>query len=361
VPAVDVTLATLAQQPGGVWRHLSDLAAGLAERGVGVRVALPDAAADLHARAARQGLDVVSLSATGGDIWHVHLHDTLDVRAAAALGRRRLGREATVATEHLPRTNASDRTLLPGHRRSPGAQTAKLMFKRAELRLTGATITVSHAAKAFMLDRYGRAAETVVVVPNGIAAPPAATDPPDREPGAMAVVAVGALIMQKGMDVLIEASVGASGWHVRIVGDGPHLDQLRGHAATTGASAELIGWSEEPMAEIRAADVFCLPSRWESFGYVVLEAMAIGRPVVGSDVDAVPELVQDGVTGVLVPAEDPAALRAALDALAADPARRRALGQAATVRARDGFGVDRMVDATIAVYEQALRRRRTRG
>jgi glycosyltransferase involved in cell wall biosynthesis len=76
----------------------------------------------------------------------------------------------------------------------------------------------------------------------------------------------------------------------------------------------------------REATVFALPSIYEGFGMPFLEAMAYGLPCVGSDVCAIPEIVRDGETGVIVPARDPRALHAALAALAADPARAAALG-----------------------------------
>ena len=351
---MQVTLATFARQPGGVWRNMMDLARALPERGADVRVAVPADAAGLRERAREAGLAVVALSDTSGDVWHAHLHDTLDRAAAMALVRRRAGsRQSTVVTEHLPRTNATDPTLLD-HRRTPGADRMKVMYKRVMLRAADATITVSDAARSFMLERYGAAARGVVVVHNGFD-PPAAIAPPDRD-GDVLVVAAGALIVQKGMDVLIDAAKGAQGWRVRIIGDGPHLDTLRTRAA--GAPVELIGWSERSLEELGASDVFCLPSRWESFGYVVLEAMALGRPVVGSNVDAVPELVEAGVTGLLVPPEDPAALRAVLDDLAADPELRARLGAAGARRARERFALAPMVDGTLAVYERAIAGRR---
>jgi glycosyltransferase involved in cell wall biosynthesis len=359
VRGVQVTLATFARQPGGVWRNMMDLAHALPERGAEVRVAVPGDADDLRERARAAGLAVVSLRDTSGDVWHAHLHDTLDPATAVELLRRKVGsRQSTVVTEHLPRTNATDPGLLD-HRRTPGADRLKVTYKRVLLRAADATITVSDAARSFMVTRYGSAAREVVVVHNGFAPPAEISAPPDtRLDGDVLVLAAGALIVQKGMDVLIDAAKGGQGWRVRIIGDGPHLDTLRKRALD--APVELPGWSDRALEEVAAADVFCLPSRWESFGYVVLEAMALGRPVVGSDVDAVPELVEDGVTGLLVAPEDPAALRAALDRLAADPRLRARLGAAGARRARERFGLAPMVDGTLAVYERAIAARRGR-
>jgi starch synthase len=80
--------------------------------------------------------------------------------------------------------------------------------------------------------------------------------------------------------------------------------------------------------EYVSANLFCLPSVQESLGIVFLEAMAAGLPVVACRAAAIPEVVEDGVTGVLAPPRDPAGLAAALEALIADPGRARAMGEA---------------------------------
>jgi glycosyltransferase involved in cell wall biosynthesis len=98
------------------------------------------------------------------------------------------------------------------------------------------------------------------------------------------------------------------------------------------------------------SDVFVMCSLWEGLGLVFLEAMATGLPVLATRVSAVPEVVRDGETGVLVPAADANALSAAMGELAADPARRRALGATGRRRVRAEFGLERMIEETLAVY-----------
>jgi len=96
--------------------------------------------------------------------------------------------------------------------------------------------------------------------------------------------------------------------------------------------------------EYANADVFCLPSVQEGFGIVFLEAMVAGLPVVACRAAAVPEVVLDGQTGLLVPPRDPVALATALGTLLADPERARALGRAGAERA-EGFGVEAVARA----------------
>ena len=96
--------------------------------------------------------------------------------------------------------------------------------------------------------------------------------------------------------------------------------------------------------------MFVHTSRWEGFGIVLLEAMLASLPIVATRVSAVPEVVVDGETGLLVEPGDVEALAAALDALLADPERARALGAAGAQRARSEFSVARMAERTIGVY-----------
>jgi glycosyltransferase involved in cell wall biosynthesis len=114
-----------------------------------------------------------------------------------------------------------------------------------------------------------------------------------------------------------------------------------------------------PQAELytlmaRAAVVVC-PSRRDGLPVVCAEAMAHARPVVASAVGGLPDMVRDGETGLLVPPRDPAALRAAIDRLLADPELRRRLGCAARDRIAELCSWERVLDRTIQAYEDALR------
>lgn len=154
-----------------------------------------------------------------------------------------------------------------------------------------------------------------------------------RRPGPV-VLSVARMYPRKRLDDLLRAGAILGGRiadaRIRIVGQGPQRDALvRLHAELAlGDSVQLLGdLSRERLAEEYVnADLFCLPSVQEGFGIVFLEAMAAGLPVVACRAAAIPEVVLDGVTGVLTPPRDPAALAEALEGLLRDPGRAGRLG-----------------------------------
>jgi glycosyltransferase involved in cell wall biosynthesis len=111
----------------------------------------------------------------------------------------------------------------------------------------------------------------------------------------------------------------------------------------------------DDMPDLMAAcDVVVLPSRAEALPTALMEAAAAGRPVVATRVGGVPEVVEDGRTGLLVPAGDPHALARALASVLADPVRAAALGDAARALARQRFGIDRQVERTIELWTRVV-------
>jgi glycosyltransferase involved in cell wall biosynthesis len=172
-----------------------------------------------------------------------------------------------------------------------------------------------------------------VVVPDGMGEP---EEPPH-------VLFVGRLSEEKGVLELLDATEGIPRV---IVGDGP----LR--ARVPDAVGFVPPGELGPYYE-RAAVVVC-PSRREGYGVVAREAMAHGRPVVASAVGGLVDAVEDGVTGILVPPRDPAALRGAIERLLGDEELRRRLGHAARDMARHELSWEEATSTTIAAYEQAL-------
>ena len=182
-------------------------------------------------------------------------------------------------------------------------------------------------------------ARDVRVVPSGVAIP-ADVGEPDDPPHALFV---GRLSEEKGILDFIEAMDGTPRV---IVGDGP----LR---ARVPDAVGFVPPSEVGAYYERAAVVVC-PSHREGYGVAAREAMAHGRPVVASAVGGLLDAVEDGVTGVLVPPRDPAALRRAVQALMSDPELRRRLGSAARDAAREKFSWGVTTEATIAAYRDAV-------
>ena len=125
---------------------------------------------------------------------------------------------------------------------------------------------------------------------------------------------------------------------LRVVGTGPDLARLErlSRELEIGERVEFLGHVDfaRLAGEYRRADVFCLPSRQEGFGIVFLEAMAAGLPIVAARAAAVPEVVIDGESGVLVDPDRPDELAAALDRLISDPGERRRLGEAGRSRVK---------------------------
>jgi glycosyltransferase involved in cell wall biosynthesis len=110
-------------------------------------------------------------------------------------------------------------------------------------------------------------------------------------------------------------------------------------------------------AILAAADVFVLSSLWEGNPLSIMEAMAAGKPVIATAVGGVPELVEDGVSGILVPPRTPDALAEAMILLAREAVLRRKMGEVARQRALERFGVDRMAREYERLYLKLLQRR----
>jgi glycosyltransferase involved in cell wall biosynthesis len=175
----------------------------------------------------------------------------------------------------------------------------------------------------------------------------------------MRVICIGAMHLLKGYDLLLEATaVAVEPWQLVIVGDGPERARLEAKTAALppGRFVTFAGWQVDPTNAVLGADVLCAPSRYESFSYVIIEAMALARPVVATAVDGAPEAVSDGVTGRLVPAEDPPSLAAALDELARDPKGRIGMGREGRARVAAEFEVTQMVRRTLQLYTQVRER-----
>jgi len=178
------------------------------------------------------------------------------------------------------------------------------------------------------------------------------------------LVAVAALVRRKGLDVLLEAVAGLDAAQMRvlvwIVGEGEERQRLEEQARRLGVAAQLsfLGRRADVADLLHAADVAVLPSRQEGMGVAALEAMAAGRAVVASEVGGLGYAVVDKRTGLLVPAEDPSALAAALGRLIRDPELRQRLAMEGPRRIAERFLPEQMIDAYERLYLDVMKRRR---
>lgn len=220
---------------------------------------------------------------------------------------------------------------------APGWDARARLLRRAR-----AVVVPSHYL-AGLVQRWGAAQARVRVVPN---AAPDGVGPARLagRGGALRIAFVGRLTNWKGVDTLLVALKELDGATAAIAGDGPAGPLLQGLAAQLGLAGRVrfLGrCGPDRVSELlRDSDVLVLPSLYEGLSHTVLEAMAQGVPCVASDRGGNPELIRDGVEGLLVPALDPDALRCALSGLDRDRERLAALSAGARCRARE-FSLDR--------------------
>ena len=141
------------------------------------------------------------------------------------------------------------------------------------------------------------------------------------------------------------------------VGEGEQHDALHRLAIDLGVeqACRFVGVREDIADILAAADLFVLPSLSEGFPFVLLEALAMGRPVVASRVNGVPELIEDQKTGLLVPPRDPMALARAIRDMLSDPNAASKMGAEGRALVQERFTVERMVANTTAIFDAALR------
>jgi glycosyltransferase involved in cell wall biosynthesis len=228
-------------------------------------------------------------------------------------------------------------------------------------------IAVSDAAGRWLVAQHWARPDQVVTVHNGVQAErrPGAGPRIRRELGipaqATVVMMLSVLRPEKGHDVGIEAVAELRrrdpDLHLVIVGDGPTRPDLETRAARLDGAVTMVGHRDDVMDLLDAADVLLHPSRIDAFPGALLEAMAAGVPPVATAVGGIPEIIDHGATGVLVPAPPaPRPLAEALEPLVRDRALREALSAAGRRRFLRDFSADRWAARTRAVYEHAIAR-----
>ena len=219
-------------------------------------------------------------------------------------------------------------------------------------------IAVSDAVKADLVQRAGVPDELVQVIPSGVKVDPLFRQP-ERGPDHVPVVGTaGPLEPIKGHTVFLQAAqeVLSQGIDAEflIAGSGPEEENLRRFARELGIADHVtfVPYVREYTEVLEAMDIFCLPSLQQGLGTVMLEAMALGKPVVASGVGGVYSVVHDGETGLLSPRRDWAALAERIMALLSDPELAGRIGENARRLVAKQFSVERMVAATARLYRE---------
>ncbi|CAN5762239.1 glycosyltransferase family 4 protein [soil metagenome] len=367
-------LQVLQPEDGGVAEHVLLLARGLTRRGFHVEVA-SSATNAIRPALLREGIPshVIPIERRPG---------AADVRAARALraldrrGRYDLVHAHSSKAGGLVRTALADRRRLvytphcfafAAGRRGPEA----LLYRALEQALvprTAAIVAVADWERRLAERELRGSSGRVRLVRNGV--PPCPGVEPAGEllefaDGRPLAGLVAVLRPQKDPLGMVRAAAlmgrrAPDAARVAIVGNGWLEPEVRAAVEREGVS-DSVRWFpfEGPAARYLAAlDVFVLPSLWEALPVAPIEALACGVPVVATSVGGVPEVVDDGATGLLVEPGRPEALAEALEALLRDPDRRRAMGKEGRRVAAERFDVETMVRATEAVYAEVLARGR---
>ncbi len=357
--------------PGGVQVHVRELGARLRARGHDARVLTPSRARPVEPWVSAVGrpvavpynrsvapicFSVASARRVGAELRAfapdvVHAHEPL-TPSTSMLALRAAARERTpaVATFHA------------GAERSVLFDVAAPALRRLA-RAIDVRIAVSAAAADFAARRIG---DGFVVVPNGVDVERFAGGEPADLPAGRRMLFVGRLDERKGFRVAVAAFERLAGRFPDLVlvavGDGPEAAAARALPEAVRQRVVLVGRvaNEDLHGYEAAADVFVAPSvGGETFGVVLVEAMAAGVPVVASDIRGYDEVIRAG-EGVLVPPRDPGALADAVARILDDPQAARELADAGRVRART-YSWESVTDRLEAVYADVAGRRRPGG
>lgn len=239
---------------------------------------------------------------------------------------------------------------------APDKTAAQLLLQRQAYRCATKVVANSPAARRTLL-REGLRDQDTVIIANGV---DAGECPVRHARRPRTIITVANLRAEKRHDVLLHAAFGlvqrVPDLRFQVVGDGPrraHLERLVASLRLT-RSVEFLGHRDDVPALLANADIFVLPSRSEALPNGVIEAMAAGLPVVATAVGGLVDLIDDGRTGLLVPPDNPPALRAALQRLIDDPQAAAALGANARAEVTQRYSFERMVDGFESLYRAGL-------
>ncbi|NYG58551.1 glycosyltransferase involved in cell wall biosynthesis [Nocardioides daedukensis] len=361
------------QERGGPVDHAVDVARELARLGHESHLVTPDPDLEsalagttvrVHVAAIRDKFDVAGARAVSRTISSIrpdvlHCQD----RRAGLVGRLLALRHeiGTVYTLHGVPDPLAD--LVPGNLRLVAAsRTLRSTNFTAERWLSriprSRVVTPCEAISRYARDHVGVAPERVVTVHNGIdeawGAEGTSYPRPPADQRTTTVAWLGVMAPVKRVPALVRAAASVPGVRLLLIGDGPERGRVEETMAAAGSDdrVELVGFDPDPAGRLRGADLLALPSAAEACPMAILQAMSCGLPVVASRAGGIPEVVRDGIDGLLVPTGDDGALAAALRTLHDDPAMRRAMGESARLRAAGQFSLTRCTQNLMSVYEE---------
>ena len=251
---------------------------------------------------------------------------------------------------------------------SPLMRRVYIAMERRLAHRTARIITVSEALRAEMTDVFCLSSRLVTTVYNGLDLAPfvaggdraASRKRHGIPPDALAIGLAARFAPQKGLDLLVEAAVPVLECDpdavLVLAGAGPLLEVVKTTARATSVRDRILfpGIETDMPGLLSALDIYASAAIAEGLGLGTIEAMAAGLPVASTTAGGTPEVVDDGVTGLLVAPGKAAPLTAALRRLVKDPALRRRMGEAGRVLAIERFTEDRMLARTAEVYREVL-------
>jgi glycosyltransferase involved in cell wall biosynthesis len=371
---------------GGAERSLAEMLPGFAEREIQTTVACfyrreegvqDDVIADGH------DVRFIEGKSTSGRVRALRAlvaQEAIDLVHTQLFESNITGRFAAVGLDTPVLTSLVNTTYGADRRGDPNVARHKLAAVRLIDAWTGRLFTdhfhaISHAVKAAAVSSLGIDPARVTVVERGRDPSRLGVASPGRKavsrrnlglaPEVPVLINAGRQEYQKGQVHLLRAMVELReripGIVLLVAGrEGHASDELRSlhRELGLGGSVRFLGHREDLPDLLATADLFVFPSLYEGMGGAVIEAMALGLPVVASDIPAMREVLEPGENAVLVTPSDPAALADGVERLLTDPARMERFAQRSRRRFEDRFTLDRIVDRMVALYQAVVAARR---
>jgi glycosyltransferase involved in cell wall biosynthesis len=228
--------------------------------------------------------------------------------------------------------------------------------------LNDVIVAVSDGVKCHICSAYNIPPANIYVIHNGIECPKSVA-PLNKETwgvanGELVICTVARLHKQKGIEKLIRVTqrLNHKGYKLKlmVVGDGPLRQSMSSLIQKLKVNAVITGFQDSIYPFMQIADIFVLPSLWEGFGLSIIEAMALSKPVVASNVGGIPEVVVDGITGILTDPKNEASLEEAILKLLKDAALREKMGVSGNMRVREYFTAEIMSRKYQRLYKTIL-------